>query len=144
MEYLRKEVIIAINRKTIDDNGGLFIPPTNFLHGEQLDYITDAVQSEMFGQELYPNLSDKAAVYMFNIISNHVFADGNKRTGLGAALTFLRLNDHRLTKQLLDENGNAYSSSRLKALENFTLAVASAQISLDQCRAWFAQNIVKG
>ena len=33
-----------------------------------------------------------AAAYMFHIVQNHPFLDGNKRTGLIAALTFLDLN----------------------------------------------------
>jgi death-on-curing protein len=33
-----------------------------------------------------------AAAYMFHIVQNHPFVDGNKRTGLIAALTFLDLN----------------------------------------------------
>jgi death-on-curing protein len=33
-----------------------------------------------------------AAAYLFHIVMNHPFADGNKRTGLHAALTFLGLN----------------------------------------------------
>ncbi|MBK8347853.1 MAG: Fic family protein [Saprospiraceae bacterium] len=41
----------------------------------------------MFG-ELYPTLSEKAGLYMYNIISNHIFQDGNKRTGLEAGIVF--------------------------------------------------------
>ena len=33
-----------------------------------------------------------AAAYLFHITSNHPFVDGNKRTGLLAALVFLDLN----------------------------------------------------
>ncbi len=34
-----------------------------------------------------------AAAYLFHIVSNHPFIDGNKRTGAVAALVFLSLND---------------------------------------------------
>ena len=33
-----------------------------------------------------------AAAYLFHIVQNHAFVDGNKRTGLLAALVFLDLN----------------------------------------------------
>lgn len=33
-----------------------------------------------------------AAAYMYHIIKNHAFIDGNKRTGVVTALTFLTLN----------------------------------------------------
>ena len=100
MIYLNKADIVFINGKTIDVHGGNFLPPYNFLHEENLDYLTEAVQAEMFGQPLYPTISDKAAVYCYNIICNHIFSDGNKRTGLEAALSFMKLNSFRLTKDL--------------------------------------------
>lgn len=34
-----------------------------------------------------------AAAYLFHIIRDHPFVDGNKRTGLIAAIVFLALND---------------------------------------------------
>ena len=34
-----------------------------------------------------------AAAYLFHIVQNHPFADGNKRTGAVSALTFLDWND---------------------------------------------------
>ena len=142
MKYLTIDLIVYLNHRTVEENGGLFVPPSNFLHGEQLEYVVDAVQGEMFGQEVYPTLADKAAVYMFNIISNHVFADGNKRTGLTAALHFLAKNGHFLRDTLVEVNGRPYQVSHDKALENFTLAVASARVTLDECRAWFTANIV--
>jgi death-on-curing family protein len=33
-----------------------------------------------------------AAAYLYHIVSNHPFVDGNKRTGLAAAIVFLDLN----------------------------------------------------
>ena len=44
------------------------------------------------GRYLHPNLSDMAAAYLFHIIKNHPFVDGNKRTGAVAAIVFLSLN----------------------------------------------------
>lgn len=140
MEYLNRNFIIYLNQLTLELNGGLFIPPHNFLHGEQLDYIIDIVQEEMFGEPLYPSVSDKAAVYMFSIISNHIFADGNKRTGLAAAIVFLRKNGCRLIEDLSDKNGQPYTSGKHKGLEEFTLTVASGKYSLEECRDWFARN----
>ena len=36
---------------------------------------------------------EMAAAYMFHIVQNHPFVDGNKRTGAVAALVFLALNN---------------------------------------------------
>ncbi|RIH80583.1 Toxin Doc [Calidithermus terrae] len=49
-------------------------------------------QAEFGGQLLHPTLHGQAAAYLFHIATGHTFADGNKRTGLLAALTFLELN----------------------------------------------------
>ena len=101
MEYLRKADIIFINQKTVKRHGGNFVPPDNFLNEAPLDYLIDVISSEMFGEPLYPKISDKAGLYLFNIIANHVFSDGNKRTGLGTALLFLRLNGYQLQDNLI-------------------------------------------
>jgi death-on-curing protein len=37
-----------------------------------------------------------AAAYLFHLVQNHAFIDGNKRVGLVAALAFLGLNDVRI------------------------------------------------
>ncbi len=43
------------------------------------------------GQFLHPDLWSMAAAYLFHLVSNHPFVDGNKRTGLLSALVFLDL-----------------------------------------------------
>lgn len=43
-----------------------------------------------------PDLCDLAGAYLFGIVKNHPFADGNKRTGLAAADVFLFLNGLKL------------------------------------------------
>ncbi|MHB8957071.1 MAG: type II toxin-antitoxin system death-on-curing family toxin [Pirellulaceae bacterium] len=49
------------------------------------------------GQFLHSNLCEIAAAYLFHIVQNHAFIDGNKRVGAVAAYVFLSLNDVRLT-----------------------------------------------
>lgn len=48
------------------------------------------------GELLHTTLFEMAAAYLFHIVKNHPFVDGNKRTGLMAAITFLWLNDTSL------------------------------------------------
>ena len=43
-----------------------------------------------------------AAAYLFHIVQNHPFVDGNKRVGAMAAYTFLRLNGLTLTSPDID------------------------------------------
>lgn len=45
------------------------------------------------GEEYFhADIVDMAAAYLFHIVRNHPFLDGNKRTGTVAALVFLALN----------------------------------------------------
>ena len=118
--YLKKEDVILINRLTLSEHGGNFMPPFNFLHEENLDYLIGAVDAEMFGSPLYSKIHQKAGVYLYNIIANHIFTDGNKRTGLEAALLFLRLNNYQLSSKVNNE-----------ILTNFILSVASGEHTLE-------------
>lgn len=128
MEYLTKAQIIAIQKNQVEKFGGNFIEPYNFLHEENLDYLIEAVQAEMFGEPLYPEIHHKAGLYMFNIIANHIFQDGNKRTGLQAAIIFLMLNNYAFN--LGDE-----------VLIQFTLSVASGELTLEEVQGWFREHI---
>jgi death-on-curing protein len=146
MEYLRKEDILLINRMTIDRHGGNFVPPLNLLNPDPLEYLIEAVKAEMFGQELYPEVHDKAGLYMFNIISNHVFQDGNKRTGLATALLFIKLNKFRLKENLSkvklgEKRVPNTGETTNEILFQFTTEVASGKLSLEECQAWFKTNM---
>jgi death-on-curing protein len=56
-------------------------------------------QAAFGGQFVHEGLFAMAAAYAFHIAENQPFLDGNKRTGLGAALVFLRLNGFRIAGQ---------------------------------------------
>jgi death-on-curing protein len=44
------------------------------------------------GQFLHTDIYEMAAAYLFHLVKNHPFVDGNKRVGAVAALVFLYLN----------------------------------------------------
>lgn len=48
------------------------------------------------GQDLYPELADKAAALGYSLIQNHPFVDGNKRIGHAALEALLMLNGAEL------------------------------------------------
>ena len=130
MILITKQNVIAINEETILRDGGNFMPPHNFLHESNLDYLIDIIDAEMFGEPLYPTIADKASIYLYNIICNHIFSDGNKRTGLGVALVFLEENGYQLKDAVTNE-----------ILLNFVIEVASGQKTLEECREWFKDNL---
>ncbi len=49
-------------------------------------------QAGFGGEYVHHDLYEMAAAYLFHLVKNHPFADGNKRVGFHAAYTFLRLN----------------------------------------------------
>lgn len=53
------------------------------------------------GQYLHEDIFEMAAAYVFHIVMNHPFVDGNKRTGLHAGLVFLA--DHGLVLGMSDD-----------------------------------------
>lgn len=132
MLFLSKKQIIVINKLTVEAHGGNFVPPYNLLNESALDYLVDAVYAILFDEPLYPTIFDKAGVYMFNIIANHVFSDGNKRTGLEAGLLFLKLNGYQFS--------NAVSNEILTA---FILSVASGEHTLESVQRWLKDNSIE-
>lgn len=73
-------------------------------------------QATFDGALVHGDLFSMAAAYLFHIVQNHPFVDGNKRTGLLAALVFLDLNGISIT----------HGSPGLYAL---TLGVAEGRIT---------------
>jgi death on curing protein len=73
-------------------------------------------QATFGGEFVHEDVFAMAAAYLFHIVSNHPFVDGNKRTGLITALVFL------------DVNGIAieHGSNELYAL---TIAVAEGKLT---------------
>ena len=65
----------------------------NILNYSSFCHVLEAAKAEIFGRELYDSLYRKAATYAFLIIKDHIFCDGNKRTGCESAFIFLFNND---------------------------------------------------
>ena len=60
-----------------------------------LDLLKSALaipQAGMGEEYFHADIIEMAAAYLFHIIRNHPFIDGNKRTGTVSALVFLALN----------------------------------------------------
>ncbi len=143
---LSRLVLIRINQRTVESHGGQFIPPDNLLNSSALDYLVEAVEAEYFGQEMYPSIADKAAVYLFSIVGNHIFQDGNKRTGLSAAIAFLFINGFDI--KVPDGYRHDPSIEEGWSIEeqfvfDFTIEVASGMHGLEDVRNWFAQCTVE-
>ena len=88
------EDVVFLHRLQLDRYGG-----ADGLRDRGLLESACAQPSAMFeGAWLHADLFDMASAYLFHIVANHPFVDGNKRTGLLAALTFLELQGVRIDK----------------------------------------------
>jgi death on curing protein len=77
------EEVVEANRLLIEKTGGSFTPPDNLINASSLKWALEIIQHPfIFRKNLYPSLPDKAALLCWTIINDHVFFDGNKRTGM--------------------------------------------------------------
>lgn len=61
-----------------------------------LESALAAPQSEYFGVVVNESVYDQAAAYLYHLIKNHPFVDGNKRVAYAAMRTFLGGNGYHL------------------------------------------------
>ncbi|KPK58454.1 MAG: death-on-curing protein [Planctomycetes bacterium SM23_32] len=64
-----------------------------------VNLLASAVATPRAGTQdgyLHDDVFAMAAAYLFHIVRDHPFVDGNKRTGAVAAIVFLRMNDVRI------------------------------------------------
>jgi death-on-curing protein len=93
MKYVSKRMVVVINWMVLELSGGA--PPlgSNIRPGQNLGFVDTIFANRLFGRPIYPDLFHQAGAYMFHITKDHIFVDGNKRTGLASAVTFLEWND---------------------------------------------------
>ncbi|MET0650274.1 MAG: type II toxin-antitoxin system death-on-curing family toxin [Pyrinomonadaceae bacterium] len=87
-DFLSVEDVLQIHDEQITAYGG-----TAGVRDQGLLESAVAMPRASFGEAyLHEDLAHMAAAYAFHIAQNQPFLDGNKRTGLVAALVFLDLN----------------------------------------------------
>ncbi|MFL5293347.1 MAG: type II toxin-antitoxin system death-on-curing family toxin [Myxococcales bacterium] len=87
-EFLDVDDVLALHERQIAEFGGS--PGIRDLG--LLESAVAMPQATFGGGFVHDSPFAQAAAYAFHIAQNEPFIDGNKRTGLGAALVFLRLN----------------------------------------------------
>lgn len=103
--FLSLEDVLEIHRDQIMRYGGT--------HGvRDVGLLQSAVcmpMAQFDGKFLHADVYEMAGAYMFHLVMNHPFVDGNKRVGVVAALMFLALNGFEVTvandrfeKQVMD------------------------------------------
>lgn len=70
------------------------IGPFNEHNKNQLDSAINNPKQSFDGKDLYPTLSEKAAILWYSINKNHPFSNGNKRISTASVLVFVSINNH--------------------------------------------------
>ncbi len=91
--FLELHEVMEIHRDQIERYGG----SEGLRDPGLLQSALEMPRSGFGDQYFHADLFEMAAAYLFHIVNNHPFLDGNKRTGAMAAFTFLKLNDVTLT-----------------------------------------------
>ncbi|MCE3015291.1 MAG: type II toxin-antitoxin system death-on-curing family toxin [Pirellula sp.] len=92
MLFLTLDDIIESHQNQIDTYGGS--------HGiRDIGLLESAIaqpEASFGGRYLHADIFEMAAAYLYHLVMNHPFVDGNKRVGLEAALIFLEINNENL------------------------------------------------
>ena len=123
IEYPTVEDIIDLNRTLIEVSGSGLQSPDLIRDRGTIDWAINDVQG--LGYDPCDTLIDKATLLAWRIVARHPFKDGNKRTGMGVALAFLRTNGlgyvvtdgeiERIAKLCADCANTGYTEAKLKA-----------------------------
>ena len=115
MKFLSVEDVLGVHAAQLVDFGG----GTGIRSAELLESAVAQPEASFGGQYLHADMFEMAAAYLFHIVQNHPFVDGNKRTGLLSALVFLDLNGATI----------GFPDERLYEL---TIAVANGRLGKDR------------
>jgi death-on-curing protein len=125
-KYLSLKEVLRLHFQVIEDYGGS--------HGTKdegrLSSLVIAPRQEVFGAEQYPGIFQKAAVYIRNLIGDHAFVDGNKRTAVTVAAIFMSRNGYKLT-------------ATPKELEDFAVSIAVDKPGVTEIAAWLKARTKK-
>ena len=80
-----EECFDVISKLRFNSNSKLFALERN----EGLKAILGAIYQSFAGKDVYPTIQEKAATFLYMIIKNHVFIDGNKRIAATLFIYFL-------------------------------------------------------
>lgn len=126
IRYLTLNQVLVQQRMVINGTGGK--------HGfKDIGGVDSAVaqpQMTFGGEDMYPTISEKAAVLGFSLIKNHGFSDGNKRIGYSAMRAFRR------------RNGFDRIGSRDEWYKTI-MALAASEMEREEFTDWGKAHVVK-
>jgi len=120
MKVLSPHQVLFLHARLIEETGGS--------HGvRDMGLLLSALgrpRATFEGKEFHPTIYQKAAAMSDSMINNHPFVDGNKRTGIGAAVMFLSLNGYEIT-------------ASNQELIDLTMKIAQKKTAIEPIVDWF-------
>jgi death-on-curing protein len=86
--YVTFEFVLRVHDEIIREYGGM----SGLLNEGLLKSALEMPKACFNGRDLHRTVYDKTAAYLFHIIKNHPFVDGNKRTASMIAMVFFASN----------------------------------------------------
>jgi death-on-curing protein len=122
--WVAEPVVLAIHDEQLAEHGGT--------PGLRSRALLDSALHRPINKETYsyPSAGQLAAAYAFGLSKDHPFHDGNKRTALVVAETFLELNGHELSA----DDQDCY---------RVLTAVAAGELNEEQLFEWFENHTIK-
>jgi len=124
MKLLTLEQLLQIHALVVNTTGGSM----GLRDLGRLDSAIATQTQNVFGEELYSSIIDKAAAVIRSIIADHPFADGNKRTAMLAGLTLLEINGLQFVAQAGE-------------IEDFAVKIATEKLDVPVIAAWLRKNL---
>ncbi|WP_315601250.1 type II toxin-antitoxin system death-on-curing family toxin [Treponema socranskii] len=123
MIFFEYEQVVKLHSSLIEQTGGI----DGVRDKKLLDSALKVPFQTFEGNNLYPDILDKASQLCYSLIANHPFVDGNKRIGVHLTLLFLKLNAIELD----------YSQQELI---DFSFGVASGKMSKNDIKEWIIEH----
>ncbi|MFN0080385.1 MAG: type II toxin-antitoxin system death-on-curing family toxin [Prosthecobacter sp.] len=120
-EWVLRDTVLLLHEQSLAEHGGS--------PGIRDEGLLDSALGKPHNLFSYgnPAIFDLAASYVFGLVKNHPFLDGNKRTGFVVGVLFLQLNGYYLTAPEADA-----------AIR--TLALAAGDMKESAYAAWLESN----
>jgi death-on-curing protein len=89
------------------------------------------------GTYLHDTFISMAAAYLYHLVQNHPFVDGNKRIGAACAAAFLAFNGFEIDPEVSEYEAD----TRQTRFEITVLQVAQGKMSKEQLLLWMKETI---
>jgi len=123
---MKKNGIIILDKEEIIETNKIF--NSGKLINESLDFLEAKIKAKKLRKDIKESIAAIACIYWNEIIINHPFIDGNKRTSVEVMLNFLHSNNFRI-------------KCEMNSLIYMSLKIANKDIPQEKLIAWVLEKL---